>query len=80
MSREHLLIDRKVLKSKIILKSLSYIDMCSLLNITENSYYNKLNGKRGFTEAEIFVLVKLFGKDIFFDIPCYEKRKKKGGN
>lgn len=80
MKQEHLLINRSVLKSKIVLNSLTYIDMCSLLHITENTYYSKLNGKKGFTEEEIFILVRYFGKSIFFNFSCNEKRRKEGRN
>ncbi len=69
-----LVIDRDVLKSKIVLKKLSRSDMCNLLSLSENSYYNKLSGKRDFTENEIAILVKNFGKSIFFAPNGYEKR------
>lgn len=70
-----LLVDRDVLKSQIVLKHKSTSEMCNILSMSENSYYNKLNGKRGFTEGELCILLKLFGKSIF----CYDKTKQKGG-
>lgn len=71
------ILDRNILRSKIVLHGLTTKDMCKMLSLSENSYYNKLNGKRGFTEEELCVLFDVFGKAIFFPKVCYEKRKKR---
>ncbi len=81
MERNYL-IDRKMVKSKMILQGISTIEICDLLQITDTSFYNKINGKREFTETEISTLVAIFGTSIFFDNACYvkgSKSYKKGG-
>jgi hypothetical protein len=71
------LLNRQALKSKIVLNNLTAQDMCAMLSMSENSYYNKLNGKRDFTESELCVIYNFFGKTVFFPNSCYEKRKRK---
>lgn len=73
------LIDRRQLKANMIAHGLSTKDMCNMLSITDTSFYNKINGKFGFTEEEISILISYFGKSIFFTNKCYELRNKKGG-
>lgn len=68
------LVNRDMLKSKIVLNRLSSEEMQERLNLTPNSYYHKLNGKRGFTEVELEILLNMFGKSIFFVDLCYDKR------
>lgn len=75
----NLIINRDALKAQMILKHWSVKDICNLLNITDTSFYNKINCKREFTETEICNLVSLFGNSVFFEINCYEISNKKGG-
>lgn len=67
-----MLINRKVVRSKMVLADMTVKDICNVLNITDVSFYNKINGKREFTESEIYALVSLFGSSIFFDYACLE--------
>lgn len=46
------------------------------MNISDVSFYNKINGKREFTESEITTLVAVFGSSIFFNFNCYVKPSK----
>ena len=71
------ILDRNVLKSKIVLNGLTTHYMCNVLSVSENSYYNKVNGKRGFNEEELCILYDMFGKSIFFPKSCYVKRNRK---
>lgn len=75
MSRNYI-VNRDVVRSKMVLKHISVKHVCELLGITDVSFYNKINGKREFTETEICNLVSLFGNSIFFDFCCLEKPKK----
>jgi len=74
-----MLINRKVVRSKMVLADMTVKDVCNVLNITDVSFYNKINGKREFTESEIYSLVSLFGNSIFFDYACLGIPNKKGG-
>lgn len=74
-----MLINRKVVRSKMVLKGMTVKELCDILDMTDVSFYNKINGKREFTESEIFKLISLFGNSIFFDYVCLEIPNKKGG-
>ena len=78
-NERYFLIDRDVVRAQMILRHLSVKDVCELLKITDVSFYNKINGKREFTETEICNLVSLFGKSIFFRYCCLVFPNKKGG-
>lgn len=75
--KRNLIVNRDVVRSKMVLKHISVQHICELLGITDVSFYNKINGKREFTETEICNLVSLFGNSIFFDFCCLEKPKRK---
>lgn len=59
-------VDRTKLKIKLIESGMSIKDLADELCITYAGLYNKLSNNRDFNENEIFVLDKLFGKDVFF--------------
>lgn len=73
MEKRCFIIDRDMLKSKMVLKHITTKELCELLKITDVSFYNKVNGKREFNESEICNLVSIFGNSIFFDKCCLVK-------
>ena len=75
-TKRNFIINRDVVRARMVLKHISVKDVCELLNITDVSFYNKINGKREFTETEICNLVSIFGNSIFFDLCCLEKPNK----
>lgn len=59
-------VKRDELKVKMIRNHLKPGQVAKCLDITRQSFWNKLNGKTGFTEHEMAVLKTLFGTGIFF--------------
>ena len=59
-------VNRTALKAEMVLKNIDTKYMLNYLNISDTSYYNKINGKKPFHEREIKLLSDLFGTAIFF--------------
>ena len=61
----------------MVLADMTVKELCNVLDITDVSFYNKINGKREFTESEIYKLVSLFGNSIFLTTRVWEYQTRK---
>ena len=58
-------INRAKLKGLMAEKNITATTLSNLLGISRQVFYLRLKGDRDFTENEICILAKKFGKDIF---------------
>ena len=59
-------VNRDKLRGAMAERNMTQYDLARVLSLTLANTNLKINGKRRFTEGEIYLLGKEFGKDIFF--------------
>lgn len=53
------MVNKHLLKSEIIKKDLTFNNLCKLLKITRQTFYNKINNKTNFSIKEMYMLKKI---------------------